>query len=678
MEIITTSKIVDVTNAISIRLSKESRLKNVQDTARAKGGECLSTEYQPNPKKMQFRCANGHEWESSADLIVKRGAWCRKCADRVRGNSSEKAAALLAKAKQVAVERDGLCLSTEYKTARLPLLWQCKEGHRWESTSDNVVRGGKWCRKCGYAVTAKKKEKFSLDVCKELAQKYGAKCISKEKPPVLKQYEWECPEGHSFFGTPLTHTKNKFTCPKCKALKTTKLKVSGKLPKYVDIFVQLKEIAASKNGQCLSSSYKGSYRKILWRCVEGHEWESTPGSIKKGSWCPVCAGRQRLSIEDAHKLADRKGGKCLSTEYKNARTNLLWECAEGHQWSAKYDSVHRTSWCPTCTFKLQGEKNRKYTPQDLEVVAQQRGGHFLSETYEGALRNHKWQCARGHTWMATPSSIINAGSWCSTCSRYLSERICNIAFEKITGRAYVKGRLSWLRSSNDTQMEFDGWCEELSIAWEHHGLQHYQDITAFKSKMPLAQRMAYDETKRELARQHGITLIEIPQLTRLLLIEDLSSYIVNLLRRNGKGDCIVYDGVIDYSSAYIIDDRINGLFDIAKNKGGKCLANAYLGARYKYTWECEKGHHWKQSSDAIKRGIWCPYCSGRHNINIETAREYAKKHGGELLSTIYKNSSTSLQWRCKNGHEFKLNMATARGAGRFCSVCSRAERRKEN
>jgi REP element-mobilizing transposase RayT len=578
-------------------------------------------------------------------------------------------------AQDCAISKGGLCLSTQYETARLPLLWECKEGHRWEASSDNVVRGGRWCPKCGHAVTAKKKEKFSLDVCKELALRYGAKCISKEKPQVLKKYEWTCSKGHSFFGTPLSHLKNKFTCPKCKAVKTKKLKTSGKLPDYIDRLCQLQEIAASKNGQCLSTSYKGSNHKLLWRCVDGHDWESTAGSIKGGTWCPVCSGHQRLSIEDARKAAERKGGKCLSTEYKNARTKLLWECAEGHQWSAKYDSVNRSTWCPTCSLKLLGEKTRKYTPQDLETIAQQRGGHFLSETYEGALRNHKWQCARGHTWMASPSSVINAGSWCSSCSRYLSERICNIAFEKITGRAFIKGRPNWLRSPNDTQMEFDGYCEELSIAWEHHGLQHFQDITAFKSKMPLNQRMVYDEAKRALARNHGITLIEIPQLTRLLSIEQLSGFIVNLLRRSGRGDCVVYEGVIDYASAYIIDDRINDLFELAKSRGGKCLTNAYLGARYKYIWECGKGHQWSQSSDAIKRGIWCPHCSGRHNINIDTAREYARKFEGELISQEYKNSHTHLLWRCKRGHEFTMNMAAARGSGRFCSICNKQEKK---
>lgn len=35
-------------------------------------------------------------------------------------------------------------------------------------------------------------------------------------------------------------------------------------------------------------------------------------------------------IEDMQKLAEKRGGKCLSTEY--AYTKLEWECDEGHTW----------------------------------------------------------------------------------------------------------------------------------------------------------------------------------------------------------------------------------------------------------------------------------------------------------------------------------------------------------
>ena len=50
-------------------------------------------------------------------------------------------------------------------------------------------------------------------------------------------------------------------------------------------------------------------------------------------------------------IAKSRNGKCLSPIYKNARTKLLWECAEGHQWEAVPDSVKRGSWCPKCSYK---------------------------------------------------------------------------------------------------------------------------------------------------------------------------------------------------------------------------------------------------------------------------------------------------------------------------------------
>ena len=37
---------------------------------------------------------------------------------------------------------------------------------------------------------------------------------------------------------------------------------------------------------------------------------------------------KKKSIEDCHKLAQSKGGKCLSTEYINNASILKWECAK--------------------------------------------------------------------------------------------------------------------------------------------------------------------------------------------------------------------------------------------------------------------------------------------------------------------------------------------------------------
>lgn len=59
-------------------------LNPIQDRARERGGECLSTVYNGRMAKYRFRCASGHEWEA-AGYDVLRKAWCHECSsDRKR------------------------------------------------------------------------------------------------------------------------------------------------------------------------------------------------------------------------------------------------------------------------------------------------------------------------------------------------------------------------------------------------------------------------------------------------------------------------------------------------------------------------------------------------------------------------------------------------------------------
>ena len=43
---------------------------------------------------------------------------------------------------------------------------------------------------------------------------------------------------------------------------------------------------------------------------------------------------RKLTIEQMQALAKKRGGECLSTTYVNKRTKLLWRCLEGHEWEA--------------------------------------------------------------------------------------------------------------------------------------------------------------------------------------------------------------------------------------------------------------------------------------------------------------------------------------------------------
>jgi len=48
---------------------------------------------------------------------------------------------------------------------------------------------------------------------------------------------------------------------------------------------------------------------------------------------------KKLSLNDACIVAKERGGMCLSTEYKNNRTPLMWHCSKNHVWNAPLSRI---------------------------------------------------------------------------------------------------------------------------------------------------------------------------------------------------------------------------------------------------------------------------------------------------------------------------------------------------
>ena len=54
-------------------------IRDMQELARSRGGQCLSTEFVDIKTKLNWKCACGHEWEATPRLL-KAGHWCPECA----------------------------------------------------------------------------------------------------------------------------------------------------------------------------------------------------------------------------------------------------------------------------------------------------------------------------------------------------------------------------------------------------------------------------------------------------------------------------------------------------------------------------------------------------------------------------------------------------------------------
>ena len=243
----------------------------------------------------------------------------------------------LALLNDIAAGHGGQCLSKVYVSDGTKLLWQCAQGHKWQA-APSYIKQGTWCPFCAGTIRRTLKEMEAIAVSG------GGSCLSPAYEGNHMKLVWECSQGHRWQATP-AHIQQGEWCPKC----------AGNVRKTIE---DMKAVAESRGGSCLSPAYEGTHRRLVWQCHAGHTWEAIPSSVQRGSWCPYCASNVRKTIEDMRSLAAKHGGQCLSDEYVNSGTHLLWQCKEGHQWRAVPDSIKGGHWCPVCGHRRSGRRRK--------------------------------------------------------------------------------------------------------------------------------------------------------------------------------------------------------------------------------------------------------------------------------------------------------------------------------
>ena len=119
--------------------------------------------------------------------------------------------------------------------------------------------------------------------------------------------------------------------------------------------------------------------------------------------------------------------------------------------------------------------------------------------------------------------------------------------------------------------------------------------------------------------------------------------------------------------------RLDEMCQLAKARGGACLADNFVDNKTKLRWRCNEGHEWNAIPQSVLRGSWCEICAkrrvGRQKAHtIEMMHKIAAERGGKCLSQIYKNNLTELRWRCKQGHEWEAIPASI-VKGSWCGIC---------
>lgn len=178
-------------------------------------------------------------------------------------------------------------------------------------------------------------------------------------PHSSKSCTWCCPQGHEYVARPRDRMRGS-SCPYCANRRI--------LPGFNDLQTThpalAKEFIQGPNGETAQQIFRGSPKKCLWRCPQGHEYSASPNNrSNRGSGCPICSGRRPVSgssdLQSTHPLIAAEWvesvppGQTPRDVLWQSNVRALWRCARdaSHTWEAAvYNRTKEAgTGCPNCT-----------------------------------------------------------------------------------------------------------------------------------------------------------------------------------------------------------------------------------------------------------------------------------------------------------------------------------------
>ena len=299
--------------------------------ASAKGGHFISRIYTHSKDYHEWECAQGHKF-SMIPNAVQQGVWCSICSRKLR--------------EKIVRQYFETILGGDFPPSR-PDWLRIKSGNKVELDGYNEayslafehqgIQHYRWT-KFFQQSEADFKLQLAHDAEKRiLCKKNNVRLI--EVPHFIKI------ENLQAF---LIKRFEELNLPIQEDAKNLKIKFSDIYE--ISELTRLRKITETCEIKCTSSEYKGSSTPLDFVCSLGHTFSRTPSSFFQGSRdCPRCKGIKKHTIEDMQEFAASKNGECLSLTYKDNKTQLTWKCENGHTFRLNWNKVSgRGQWCKIC------------------------------------------------------------------------------------------------------------------------------------------------------------------------------------------------------------------------------------------------------------------------------------------------------------------------------------------
>lgn len=283
------------------------------------------------------------------------------------------------------------------------------------------------------------------------------------------------------------------------------------------------------------SEYVHVKHKMELECEFGHTFFRDFDHFKRFKSCPTCRKQYFKNneyigpkppvkkaipkIERAIKACENKGYIFLS--YQDEEVTL--SCKAGHKQNKSLNNVTGKKYsCRICSSEKQS-----HGYDYIKNFIKEAGETLISSFYKNCDTMLTVKCKNNHDYLIRFNNY-SKGHRCPECF-YKKETLCREIIENLVGKPFPKKRPDFMRlgEGRGQTLELDGYNEELQVAFEYDGEQHYLACSNWGGQPRLDKQLERDAIKDQKCFENRIKLLRIPY-----FIQDKEFYIKSWLIEN--------------------------------------------------------------------------------------------------------------------------------------------------
>jgi predicted nucleic acid-binding Zn-ribbon protein len=193
-------------------------------------------------------------------------------------------------------------------------------------------------------------------------------------------------------------------------------------------------------------------------------------------------------------------------EYDRSQIHIKHKCLEcDNEWKVQPNALLQQKYgCPVCAAKIRGLTARRTHEEYVKLLAEANPNVIALEEYQRADVHIMHKCLTcNNEWKTIPNCLIGLKSGCPKCNRVgFREQWAREVLEEVFDLPFPTCKPKWLKYKG--QMEIDCYNEDLRLAVEYQGEQHYEPLRYFGGEEKFLIRLQRDRTKYNLINEKKI------------------------------------------------------------------------------------------------------------------------------------------------------------------------------